>query len=265
MLSAAIKRSVLLAMALAMFILPAWSAQKVQPKSTAAIRIALQINRKLITDLSEEYQKLHARQVEHFSQNTEKKMHDLEVEIVSLNSDALRLEHSLAQQMQAEEMLKGLIARKLAEIRSDALPQTPASGRDLAYKLHSQALAEVEAGRLDEAVKLYQEVILNNPNDDEAYLIMGHCELMLGHYEKAELAFHSSISIDPQNINDITPFYENRILRDPNDDQAYADLGYAWLMLGDFLKAKEAFRNALSINPQNEPSLRGMETIRLKG
>ena len=116
-----------------------------------------------------------------------------------------------------------------------------------------------------QAIKTYEDIILDDPDNNQAYLLMGHCLLLSGEYEKAELSFYRAVQIDPSNRDEIMPFYENTVLKDPDDDSAHADLGYAWLILGDYLKAKEAFRDALGINPENEKALKGLKIIEAKG
>lgn len=228
------------------------------PRGTTAIRIALDINRNLLKKLTAEYEDLHAAQVRQFSEKNERRMHDIEIEIITLNGDAMRLQHSLAQCIQAEEMLKVLISRNIDRLRAEALPSAPEAQRDRLYAMHEKALRSVEHGDPDAAARTYEDIILLNPDDDEAYLIMGHVYLMSGNYEKAEFAFHNAVNIDPRNLSEIIPFYQNRVMKDPSDDAAYADLGYAWLIMGDFLKAKDAFRDCLRVNPANDAALKGL-------
>ena len=120
---------------------------------------------------------------------------------------------------------------------------------------------ELALENFKKALELYEEIVLKNPEDDQAYLIMGHIYLMSGDYQKSENSFQNAVHIYPDNIHEITPFYENKILKNPDDDAAYADLGYAYLILEDFLKAKSAFKNALSINPYNQTAAEGLKGI----
>ena len=100
--------------------------------------------------------------------------------------------------------------------------------------------------------------MLTDPEDDEAYLILGHTYLLSGEYVKAEEAFQNAVHIDPANIREIAPFYQNLLLENPGDDQAHSNLGYALLILGNFTEAKQAFQDALSINPQNADANAGL-------
>jgi Flp pilus assembly protein TadD len=55
--------------------------------------------------------------------------------------------------------------------------------------------------------------------------------------------------------------YWEIILLEPDDEVAYTNLGHAYMILGNFEKAKTAFVNALNINPENETALKGLEKI----
>ena len=127
--------------------------------------------------------------------------------------------------------------------------------------MHETALDFVARDKLSDAARLYEEMVLTDPNDDEAYLLMGHCYLLSGEYAKAEVAFHNAAHIDSANLSEIAPFYENMAMDNPGDDAVMAQLGYAYLMLGDFRKAGAAFTDALAVNPANEKALSGLQII----
>lgn len=55
--------------------------------------------------------------------------------------------------------------------------------------------------------------------------------------------------------------YSDIILVEPDDEIAYANMGHAYLILGDYGRAREAFLNALHINPENEMAYIGMQKI----
>jgi Tfp pilus assembly protein PilF len=127
--------------------------------------------------------------------------------------------------------------------------------------MHERALRYVAQQDLEKASKLYEEIILIDPEDDQAYVIMGHTYLLTGHYEKAEHAFKNAVHIDPANADEIVPFYQNIIMQNANDDVAYNNLGYAYLILGDYLNARDAFLRALELNPDNAAAQDGMTTL----
>ncbi len=64
--------------------------------------------------------------------------------------------------------------------------------------------------------------------------------------------------------NDLTSavrIYGDILLEEPDDETAYTGLGQCYLILGDFHRAKNAYLNALHINPENETALMGLKRI----
>ncbi len=55
--------------------------------------------------------------------------------------------------------------------------------------------------------------------------------------------------------------YSEILLTEPDDDEAYTEMGKAYMILGDFGRAKDAFQNALHIDPDNEIALFGLRKI----
>ena len=55
--------------------------------------------------------------------------------------------------------------------------------------------------------------------------------------------------------------YSEILLIEPDDEAAYTNLGHAYMILGDFGRAKDAFQNALHINPENQGALLGLQKI----
>ena len=222
-----------------------------------------QANAALRSKMKSEFVALQKEQLTHFSQAREERLKGLELALGALEEDSARMESLSKKLSQANDFLKGLIQKRITVVKElGAAPGEPSAE---AVALHERALEMVSEDRLKEAAALYEEIVLRDPEDDEAYLIMGHVYLMSGQYAKAEDAFRNAAHIDPENLRNITPFYENRVLDDPNDDAAYVDLGYARIIVGDALKAKQAFRDALSINPANEAAVKGLELLEKLG
>ena len=223
---------------------------------------SLAINRSMVSRFEMEYTVLKQKQIKSPSPAAEKSLEDLKYKIQALREDAVRLRTSLPENSQKSPPAPGAVETRISEGRWLA-KQEETADNDL-YQMHERALDFVSKNKFKEALKIYEELALKNPEDDQAYIIMGHLYLLSGQYDKSEVAFHNAVDIDPDNVYEIIPFYENMILQNSNDDSAYANLGYAYLILGDFLKAKAAFRDALSINPYNGPAASGLQLIAAK-
>lgn len=233
---------------------------------------ALSANRSLLIEAELEYVKLKQDYAENpFSEVMFKKIEGVKVKIKLLNEDSVRLQPILNQQERAKEFMKDLLLTKSLEGYSKRFPSSPPPQtavnalplpvtETLAQK-HERALRYVASQELEKASKLYEEIVLDDPNDDQAYVIMGHTYLLTGKYEKAEDAFKNAVQIDPANANEITPFYQNIIIQNPNDDVAFNNLGYAYFIVGDYLKSRDAFLQSLELNPDNAAAQDGMKAL----
>ncbi len=67
--------------------------------------------------------------------------------------------------------------------------------------------------------------------------------------------------IAQQKFRDAINVYSEALLIEPDDEEAYAQIGQSYMVLGDFKRAKDAFRNALDINPENETARMGLRKI----
>ena len=55
--------------------------------------------------------------------------------------------------------------------------------------------------------------------------------------------------------------YLDILLIEPDDASAYTGMGQTYLILGEYGKAKEAFQNALHIEPDNDTAAYGLQKI----
>jgi len=237
---------------------------------SAATR-TLAVNRALLARCRAELSELKpsGRSPESFRRENEK----LNIKMKALSEDRERLMASLPEEERAFEAAKDILSEKVP-VKLPEKKQTPSRASSSAQPLpadkqriiqmHEKGLQLVADQRYPEAAKIYEEIAIKSPDDDEAYLIMGHIYLLMGRYEKAETAFQNAVHIDGDNIHEIVPFYENMILQNPEDDMAYSNLGYAYLILGQYLKAKQAFQEALSINPENIDAHKGLKIIEIQ-
>jgi tetratricopeptide (TPR) repeat protein len=66
-------------------------------------------------------------------------------------------------------------------------------------ELHAQADRYLEKDKCNEALVIYDEIILEEPDDEVAYTNSGYCYMLLGKFEKAEDAFKNAMMINPDN------------------------------------------------------------------
>lgn len=226
----------------------------------ATVLRSLEINRSMFSRFESEYDLL--KEVETSKAPIVRtELRNLRYKMEALDEDSRRLEALLSEDKKAETFLGEIVNKaehRAAEARQRR--QGPEPGT-LTWDLHEKALALVAEKKMEEAAQVYEEIVMLDPDDDQAYLILGHVRLLSGQFSKAEAAFDCAVQIDPANRAQIVPFYENRILQNPNDDEAHANLGYAHLLLGEMPQAVLSFNDALEINPANERAAAGLQLL----
>lgn len=188
----------------------------------------------------------------------QKRLEALSLKVRALEEESASLRALRPLEEQAGIFIKDLVNRRLAaeaQRRLD-LEQKASALKDA----HERALELVSRNRLAEAAQLYEEILLRDPDDDEAYMILGHTSILMGRYERAEQAFANAVHIDPANMSEIVPFYENLILQEPSAEN-YTHLGYAALIAGDIPSARRSFREALNADPGAEDARAGLSLV----
>lgn len=230
----------------------------------------LNANRSLLVKYEAAYERTKAEYAKNPSDRLKRELDKTGYKVKVLTEESAKLLQQLPEETQANELVKYVLAaenaRKKMAVNIMLDEQNPAAGnRGLGtqqyYQWHEQALERVSQNRYEEAIKIYEDILLIRPDDDQAFMIMGHLCVMTGQFKRAERAFYNAAQIDPQNMREITPFYENQILKNPNDDAAYARLGYIHLMFKNTQSAQDAFQDALSISPDNPLALSGLEEL----
>ena len=64
----------------------------------------------------------------------------------------------------------------------------------------SIGLSFLENGEFTEAIKIYKKILLEYPNDVEAYLLLGDLYLATEDYASSEKLYEKALSLDPENI-----------------------------------------------------------------
>ena len=227
---------------------------------------SLSINRSLLTGAEAEYEALQKEDAQDPTDRSAKRLEDLRYKIQALQDDAARLQAPLPRDVKADEYLKELLVRqeKLGDAKKKVDPQAERAFDQKVrsvYRLHEKALAAIAEKRFRDAEGLYEEIVMTSPDDEEAYMLLGHTCILSGNYEKAARAFHNAISIRPENMREIPRLYENILVENPSDDETMAQLGYVYLLLGNESGARRSFEEALKLNPANMEARRGILEI----
>lgn len=248
---------------------PAAATEDAASQSTAHIETLrkLSINRSLLSRAEAEYTMLLKEERTHASEELSQRIKDLRYKIEALREDAERLRQPLPAPKEAEVFLTDIVQRKEVTGLGEA-PDTEDDRRiddriaQIAL-LHEEALLKVADRRFSEARRLYEEIILLSPDDDEAYLLMGHTALAEGRPEEAARAFANAIHIDPSNAEEMPRLYENILLENPSDSEAMTHLGYIHLFLGDGEEAARCFEDAVRADPMNAAAAAQLEKLQV--
>jgi len=90
----------------------------------------------------------------------------------------------------------------------------------------------IKNGRLDDAVKIYNDVLDVVPENYSVLINLGGCYFNLGNFELAILNFEKARDIQKNSV-------------------VYSNIGSVYYMLSDFEKAAEAYEMALRLDPNN--------------
>lgn len=228
---------------------------------------SLSINRSLLMKSEAEYQALLKEERRGTSENLSERLSNLRYKIQAFKEDAERLQTQLPGNVLADDFLKEMVDHQKRSggtqdtVDLEAEKKIEEKIRSI-YRMHEKALSYVAQDRYDEAEKMYEEIVLLSPDDDEAYLLLGHTCLAIGHYEKAGGAFGNAIHINPENAREIPRLYENILIENPSDDNVMAQLGFSYLLLGNAGQARQFFEEALKLDPSNETARRGLVELR---
>jgi len=133
---------------------------------------------------------------------------------------------------------------------------------DKDFKLGNESF---QAGKLEEAVKAYEEAIKKEPEEPIYYNNLGICLNKLGKYEEAIGAFKKMLELQPQslsanksigelygimnNYQEALPYFVKATEIDPSEPEAFYNLGACLMNLQDYPKALEAFSRVKVLKP----------------
>lgn len=158
-----------------------------------------------------------------------------------------------------------------ADTIADQLIQRDPTDPDI---LFLKALTQVQLGNRKVALKFLNSALAFDPLRAQAHGMIAGIHFQDADFEKALEAANAGLSIDPQ--NELCLNYRSMTLLrlDRKEEHVYADqqalksnpmnplthasVGYSALQKGEYDKAKDHFREALRIDPENEYARQGM-------
>ena len=141
-------------------------------------------------------------------------------------------------------------------------------------ELLDSAVRNHQAGRLDDAGRLYEEILQTDPNHPDALHLLGLLAHQRGEHQRAAEQIGRAISVNPNaadyysnlaaahralgNLEKAVGNCRNAVRIDPDHAQSYNNLGAVLIDQGKFDDAETNFRRALEINPRNAEALNGL-------
>jgi len=145
--------------------------------------------------------------------------------------------------------------------------------------------AQMDAGDFAGARGALEQAIAANPEDAEAYFMLGLTYFNLQAYDEAREAFAQSMALDPERsaavhhnlgvlayqIGDMETAvaeFETALEADPNDPDSHYQLGAAYLQMASstqdaslWAKAEAEFEQVLTLDPKKPEALVGLGTL----
>jgi Flp pilus assembly protein TadD len=130
-----------------------------------------------------------------------------------------------------------------------------------------QADAAMQAGNVQGAAKMYQDIVSQHPNYMPAHVKLGKALLAMNMPQEALPHFMAAANANPNDLEAVqgagrchiqmgngtaaVPFFEQALALQPSPG-AYAALGVAYDLAGRFPEAQATYRNGLKIDPQHK-------------
>ena len=146
--------------------------------------------------------------------------------------------------------------------------------------LLSQAQALQRESRLDDAARLYDDILALEPGHEEALLVSARLEGRRGRLDVARTRLHAALARNPNNarahadlgnvlrlagdVQDALESYETALALDPSHSVAWNNLGLIQLARGDVEGAVKAFSEALALAPGFGEALRNFASAMAK-
>ncbi len=134
-----------------------------------------------------------------------------------------------------------------------------------------------QKNNLNEAKKIYLQILKINPNHVNAHNNLGAAYKQLGEIEKAKSCFEKVIQLNPNDVDGhnnlglllfelkeiekAKSFFEKTIQLNPNYAEAHNNLGTIFKELKEFQKAKDCYERAIQLNPNYAMALYNLGII----
>ncbi len=134
-----------------------------------------------------------------------------------------------------------------------------------------------QKNNLNEAKKIYLQILKINPNHVNAHNNLGAAYKQLGEIEKAKSCFEKVIQLNPNDVDGhnnlglllfelkeiqkAKSFFEKTIQLNPNYVKAHNNLGTIFNELKEFQKAKDCYERAIQLNPNYAMALYNLGVI----
>ena len=134
-----------------------------------------------------------------------------------------------------------------------------------------------QKNNLNEAKKIYLQILKINPNHVNAHNNLGAAYKQLGEIEKAKSCFEKVIQLNPNDVDGhnnlglllfelkeiqkAKSFFEKTIQLNPNYVEAHNKLGTIFKELKEFQKAKDCYERAIQLNPNYAMALYNLGVI----
>jgi arylsulfatase A-like enzyme/tetratricopeptide (TPR) repeat protein len=147
------------------------------------------------------------------------------------------------------------------------------------YNRYQAALQEEENGRIQEALRKYQELLRTDPSLIDAHIHLGLCYKRLGQYPKAIEQFKKVALLAPESsmvsynlahsyalagkTDEAVAGFRRTLQLDPLESRAHTGLGIAYQLRGQLEQALIAYQRALEINPSDATALSNLGAAEL--
>ena len=143
--------------------------------------------------------------------------------------------------------------------------------------LLQQAISHHQAGELQQAVPIYQQVLVKEPDHADANHLLGLIAHQLGDNEAAALLVSKAIENNPAQTlyyfnlgiirmallqwDDAISAFHTALQSSSGDGKTYSNLGLSLEKTGRFDEAISAYRNAISLNPDDVEALNRLGNV----